>query len=80
MLTNITIVFICVRASSAFRYGQVRFLQPVVRGQVYIFEISPPLTQNIATKYSFFNTSHKLTYFIPSYLYSVRSGQPLSME
>ena len=24
-------------------YGQVVFLQPVVRGQVYIFEILPPL-------------------------------------
>ena len=33
---------ICVRAISAFVQTSA-FLQPVVRGQVYIFEISPPL-------------------------------------
>jgi len=43
MLTNLVFVFICVRASSAFVRTSA-FLQPVVRGQVYIFEISPPLT------------------------------------
>jgi len=42
MLTNIAFVFICVRASSALVRTSA-FLQPVVRGQVYIFEISPPL-------------------------------------
>ena len=42
MLTNLVFVFICVRASSAFVRTSA-FLQPVVRGQVYIFEISPPL-------------------------------------
>jgi len=43
MLTNIAFVFMCVRASSALVRTSA-FLQPVVRGQVYIFEISPPLT------------------------------------
>ena len=43
MLTNIAFVFICVRASSALVRTSA-FLQQVVRGQVYIFEISPPLT------------------------------------
>ena len=42
MLTNLVFVFICVRASSALVRTSA-FLQPVVRGQVYIFEISPPL-------------------------------------
>jgi len=42
MLTNLAFAFICVRASSAFVRTSA-FLQPVVRGQVYIFEISPPL-------------------------------------
>jgi len=42
MLTNLAYVFICVRASSALVQTSA-FLQPVVRGQVYIFEISPPL-------------------------------------
>ena len=42
MLTNLVFVFICVRASSAFVQTSA-FLQPVVRGQVFIFEISPPL-------------------------------------
>jgi len=42
MLTKLAIVFICVRASSALvRTSDI--IQPVVRGQVYIFEISPPL-------------------------------------
>ena len=36
------LVFICVRASSAL-VRTSPFLQPVVRGQVHIFEISPPL-------------------------------------
>ena len=35
MLTNLAFVFICVRASSALARTSV-FLQPVVRGQVYI--------------------------------------------
>jgi len=39
MLTNLAFVFICVRASSALVRTSA-FLQPVVRGQVYIFEIS----------------------------------------
>ena len=42
MLTNLAFVFICERASSALVQTSA-FLQPVVRGQVYIFEISPPL-------------------------------------
>ena len=42
MLTNLVFVFICIRASSAFVRTSA-FLQPVVRGQVYMFEISPPL-------------------------------------
>jgi len=42
MLTNLAFVFICVRASSALVRTSA-FLQPIVRGQVYIFEISPPL-------------------------------------
>jgi len=42
MLTNLAFVFICVRASSALVRTSA-FLQPVVRGQVYICDISPPL-------------------------------------
>ena len=42
MLAILAFVFICVRASSALVRTSA-FLQPVVRGQVYIFEISPPL-------------------------------------
>jgi len=42
MLTNLALVLICVRASSALLLTSA-FLQPVVRGQVYSFEISPPL-------------------------------------
>ena len=42
MMTNLAFLFICVRASSALVRTSA-FLQPVVRGQVYIFEISPPL-------------------------------------
>jgi len=42
MLTNLAFLFICVRASSALVRTSA-FLQPVVRGQVYSFEISPPL-------------------------------------
>ena len=42
MLTNFAFVFNCVRASSALVRTSA-FLQPVVRGQVYSFEISPPL-------------------------------------
>jgi len=42
MMTNLAFVFICERASSALVRTNA-FLQPVVRGQVYIFEISPPL-------------------------------------
>jgi len=42
MLTNLAFVFICMRASSALVRTSA-FLQPVVRGQEYIFEISPPL-------------------------------------
>jgi len=42
MLANLAFVFSCVRASSAL-VGTSAFLQPVVRGQVYIFEILPPL-------------------------------------
>ena len=42
MLTNLALVFICVQASSALvRTSSI--LQPVVRGQVYIFKILPPL-------------------------------------
>jgi len=43
MLTNLAFVFICVRASSALIRTSA-FLQPVVRVQVYICEISPPLS------------------------------------
>ena len=43
MLTHLAFVFISVRASSALVRTSA-FLQPVVRGQVYSFEISPPLT------------------------------------
>jgi len=46
MLTNLAFAFICVRASSALVRTSA-FLQPVVRGQVYIFEISPPLNFNM---------------------------------
>jgi len=46
MLTNFAFVFVCVRASSALVRTSA-FLQPVVRGQVYIFEISPPLFKTI---------------------------------
>jgi len=42
MLTNLAFALICVRASSALVRTSA-FLQPVVRGQVYIFEISPPM-------------------------------------
>ena len=42
MLINLAFAFICVRASSALVRTSA-LLQPVVRGQVYIFEISPPL-------------------------------------
>jgi len=42
MLTNLAFVFIYVQASSALVRTSA-FLQPVVRGQVYSFEISPPL-------------------------------------
>jgi len=42
MLTNLAFVFICVRARSVLVRTSA-FLQQVVRGQVYIFEISPPL-------------------------------------
>ena len=45
MLTNLAFVFICVRASSALVRTSA-FLQPVVRGQVYNFEILPPLLIN----------------------------------
>ena len=52
MLTNLAIVFICVRASSALvRTSDI--IQPVVRGQVYIFEISPPL--HVASHLTIFN-------------------------
>ena len=42
MLTHLAFVFISVQASSALVRTSA-FLQPVVRGQVYSFEISPPL-------------------------------------
>jgi len=42
MLTYLAFVFICVRAISALVRTSA-FLQPVVPGQVYSFEISPPL-------------------------------------
>jgi len=45
MLTNLAFVFICVRATSALVRTSA-FLQPVVRGQVYSFEILPPLLKN----------------------------------
>jgi len=41
-MSNLAFAFICVRASSALVRTHA-FLQPVVRGHVYIFEISPPL-------------------------------------
>jgi len=50
MLTNLAFAFICVRASSALVRTSA-FLQPVVRGQVYIFEISPPLTKTTFNVY-----------------------------
>jgi len=42
MLIHLAFVFICLRLSSAMVRTSA-FIQPVVRGQVYIFEISPPL-------------------------------------
>jgi len=42
MLTNLALLFICVRATSALVRTSA-FLQPFARGQVYIFEISPLL-------------------------------------
>jgi len=54
MLTNIAFVFICVRASSALVRTSA-FLQPVVLGQVYIFEISPPLRVDKKYSHTMFN-------------------------
>jgi len=52
MLINLAFAFISVRASSALVRTSA-FLQPVVRGQVYIFEISPPLIITLELKKSY---------------------------
>jgi len=68
MVTNLALYF-CVRASSAFVRTSA-FLQPVVHGQVYIFEISPPLEGILAClqfrgyKSLSFMQGHKHLFFI----------------
>ena len=62
MLTN-AFVFICVRASSALVRASA-FLQPVVRGQVYSFEISPPLLISVSCRLCSCCAYLIITYFV----------------
>jgi len=77
MLTNLAIVFICVRASSALvRTSDI--IQPVVRGQVYIFEISPPLNTMLVSPLPVFTPEG--TIGLPSVRPSVRPSVSQSVS